>query len=793
LAVCLLAGGIATATLTFTVVNALLLRPLPVPEPERLVRLVTIRPRLGPRSYFSARFHQLLQSEAAKAFVSVSATYEASTGYTDEKRTERVLVAVTSSAFFTTFGIRPVIGSAFPHDEPAKGTAPVLLSHRFWQRRYGGAHNVIGRPVAIRGMPFEVAGVLPEGFNGATVESGPDVRVPLSALASLFPGEITEKWPAFELVGRLAPEVTIAAAQAEAYRLYVNASEAADPPVPAGEFALEPMTHGASRLRSQAGTATTFALAGAAVLALLVCMNLSGLLLARVIHRRPELAMRSALGASRMRLVVLIAGEAAAIVAAGALLGALPTLAGARWIAAQLPPIRLLDNTAVPMALDLAPDWRVYIFGIGLCLVAFSLMAVVPAWRAAASDPGALRGSSSASRARSWRVLVAMQMALCTALLIGAAAVNATLGNLRNLDAGIVRDRIVCFSLDRDLARPEEAHRFARITSEWRENVRSLPGVRAAAISSIRLMRGSGLKVTVAPAGGSVPSSDFMNTSTQAVGPGYFDTLGQNLIEGRLFTPAEHQGDSSSKIRPALVNQAFVRRFGNSTPMPGRRFGFGAAKVVSPQIEVVGVVTDAKYRSMREPIQPTIYSPISAEASRITLLVRTHVPPASVVEPVRAALHSLDPGLLPEDVSTLEQDIEASLWTERALAWFTNAFAAAAALVAGAGLGGLMLFLVAARRREIAIRVAVGAAPRDVWTLVMGDGLRPLLAGLGAGGAAGFGLVRAAAGILYGVSVRDPYLIAVAAAGVLLLGLAASVIPALKALRLDPARALREN
>jgi predicted permease len=439
LAVCLLASGIATATWTFTFANALLLRPLSVHEPERLVRIVTVRPQLGPRSYFSARFHELLRRET-KAFSSISATFELSTGYTDERRTERVLVAVTSAPFFTVFGIRPVFGSAFASDDRSEGTQPVLLSHRFWQRRYGGALDIIGRPVEVRGVPFQIAGVLPEGFNGATVESGPDLRIPMSTLPSLFPGESPPEWLAFELVGRLAPGVTIASAQAEAYRLYVNSSEADDPPVPAAEFALEPLTHGVSRLRNRAGGAATYALAGAALLALMVCINLAGLLLARVIHRRPELAVRAALGASRLRLAALIVGEAAAVVVAGAFLAALLTVAGLRWAGSQLPPVRLLDNSAVPMALNLAPDWRVFLFGIGLCFVAFCVIAVFPAWKASGPDPVSWREGSSANRTRGWRILVAMQMALCTALLIGAGAVNATLENLRNVDAGMARN-----------------------------------------------------------------------------------------------------------------------------------------------------------------------------------------------------------------------------------------------------------------------------------------------------------------------------------------------------------------
>jgi len=269
--------------------------------------------------------------------------------------------------------------------------------------------------------------------------------------------------------------------------------------------------------------------------------------------------------------------------------------------------------------------------------------------------------------------------------------------------------------------------------------------------------------------------------------------VGQRLADGRLFTPAEYQPGNFGKVRPVVVNLAFARRFSKGAALTGRKFGFGAGKTVGPQVEVVGVVTDAKYRSMREPVQPTIYSPISPEASRITLLVRTQVAPGGIAEPVRAALRALASDLLAEDVSTLEQDIEASLWTERALVWLSKAFAAIALTVAAAGLGGLMIYLVAARTREIAIRVAIGAAPRDIWTLVMSDGLPPVLAGLAVGCAAGFALVRAAESLLYDVSVRDPLLAAVAAAGVSLAALAASLLPTLKALRVDPSRALRED
>ena len=502
-------------------------------------------------------------------------------------------------------------------------TPPLLLSYSFWQRRYGGAHDVAGRPVTIRGAAFQIAGVLPRGFNGATVESGPDVRIPLSALRRLLTSGDDEPLRAFELVGRLAPSVTPAAARTEAYQLYVHTSAPDDPPVAAKDFALEPAARGVSRLRTQAGTAANFALAGAALLALMICVNLSGLLFARVTGRRREFAVRSALGASRLRLSMPMFAEAAVIVIAAAGLGAMLTAAGVRWAAAQLPPVRLLDNTAVPMALDTTPDWRVFGFIIALCVAAFVLMALVPAWKASRSDPDILRAGSGGGRTRGWKVLVAIQIAVCTSLLFGAAAVKATLENLRATDAGMARDRLICFNVDSDLTRADEASRFARVVNEWRDKVKALPGVQSAALSSIRLLRGSGVKLTAAPAGGSVPASDFLNTSVMAVGPEYFETVGQRLTEGRVFAAAEYHPGGAVKVGPVIVNRAFERRFGNGGSVVGRQFGFGFGKVVAAQVEVVGVVSDAKYRSMREPAQPTIYMSLSPEQSRITLLVRT--------------------------------------------------------------------------------------------------------------------------------------------------------------------------
>lgn len=789
-AVWLLGAGIAAAAVTFTFANALLLKPLPVRDPESLVRAVLLRPRLGPRSNFVPAFPELLAREGG-SFAAVGASYEFSTGFTSGGRTDRVVAAAVSPEYLTTFGVVPAAGG-FP---AAAEAVPVLLSHRYWRQRFGGQADALGQKATLRGVPCVVAGVLPPGFQGATVEYGPDVRIPQAALPRLFPTEPLDRWSAFEVVARLKPGVALAAAQAEAYAVYARASDPRDPPMPASSFALQPLTFGVSRLREQAGPAAAFAFGAAALLALMVCANLSGLLLARVLGRRRELIVRSALGASRARLVTLVLAETALLALGGGVCGALLTAAGTRWAAAHLPPVRLLDNNPAALALDLAPDWRIALFTLALGAAAFALVGVAPAWRAANTDPNVLREGGGAHRTRAWRWLVAIQMGVCTALLGAALAAGATLANLRTLDPGLARGRVVSFTVDRDLTQTGDDERFRREMNDWRDRVAALPGVESAALGRVRLLRGSGRKTTLSPEGGIVSAADFMNTSTQETGPEYFATLGQRLLEGRLFTAAEYAPEPAGRepeIRPVIVNLAFARRFDNGDPMVGRRFGYGVTRVVGASLVVVGVVTDAKYRSPREPMQPTVYWPLAADMTTVTLVVRTAAP-AQLMEPVRAELRAVSPTLVAEDVSTLEQDIETTLWMERALGGLSRAFAAIAALVAGAGLGALLVFLVASRKRELAVRVAVGAAPRDLVRLVLAESLWPVFAGLVGGAVGGWALLRGAESVLYGVSARDPFVAGGAAAAIAVLALLASLAPAWQAARVDAMSALREH
>lgn len=774
LAMVLLASGLAAATVIFTIADALLWRALPVQEPERLVRIVTVRAPLGVRSLFRPALYDAFRREAS-SFAAVGAAQDHSVSYRDGDRTERVLAGVTTPEWFTTFGLT---ASAFaPGDDRS-----ALLSHAFWRRRYDSRPDAIGRQVLIHGVPFTIAGVLPAGFNGATVESGPDVRIPRAAIARYPANPVIAPDMDFELVARLKPGVSREAARDEAYRIYTAHADAErDLLLTPREFDLEPLAHGASRLRPQAEGAVWFASMAAGLLALMVCVNLSGLLLARAVGRAPEFAVRQALGATRRQLAGMMLGEAALVVTGALALAAGLTLAGLRWVAAALPPVRLLGRTTAPMALQLEPDWRVFAFGAALCAVALCVIASAPAWQAAR-----LRSTRVTAGGRRW--LLTAQVALCTILLLAAALVQGTLDGLRQ---GEKAAALVSADVDRLLAPGMDHLRFAQAMEQWIGKVRALPGVRQAAFSVIRRLRGSGLKMTIVPEGESATARQFLNSSTLPVGAGYFAVNHLGVLAGRVLTEAEHR-DTKASPQPVVASEAFARMHGGAAAIVGRRFGSSfPGKPATGDMVVVGVVANAKYRSLREEDPPVVYNAMAPNWSTRTLMVESDLSAAALAPVLRAKLREAAPELTLEEVAALHQDVEASLWNERAVAALSAAFAALATVIVAAGLFAFVAYLVAARRREVGIRLAIGARPRDVLQLVLAQGLMPVAVGVALGLLGGWWLGRLAQAFLFGVRPHEPLIAAGVTAAMLLVGLAACLTPAWRASRTDPALALR--
>lgn len=452
--------------------------------------------------------------------------------------------------------------------------------------------------------------------------------------------------------------------------------------------------------------------------------------------------------------------------------------------------MRDLDTTLLTLSLYLKIDARLFAFSIGLCLISALLAGLPTALQAAHADLYArLRAARSSARQTLRWVLVGLQAALCTLLLAGTVLLITTFRNLQATDPGFSQENVVTFSADpRMLAYtwPQVESLESRLLAA----VRDMPEVASAAVSSVGVMRGTGLKTTVAPAGQWAARNDFLNTSVNSVTPEYFETVGIRMLEGRSFRPDE----TGVKPVPVIVNSTFARRFFPSVDPIGQKFGLGLNQIVSGNYDVIGVVSDAKYRSVREPIPPTFYELWSA-AGRMgfVLHVRTRARPEALIEPVRRALYLIDPRLPFYDVRTLGQEVRDSMWPERALAWLSTLFSLAAVGLVIMAVYGTLAFAIYRGRREIGIRIALGARTADVLAMNSARPMGVIALGIAAGMAAFHGVIPRFSNVLYGVSPTDPFNAALTAVTMLLVGLAATLSASRKALDVDPAEVMHQE
>jgi predicted permease len=459
-----------------------------------------------------------------------------------------------------------------------------------------------------------------------------------------------------------------------------------------------------------------------------------------------------------------------------------------------LPPVRDAAAASLPLSLRIQPDLRVLVFSLLLCLATTLLFGPIPAIAASREDlHSTLRSARASGGWRGRQILVVIEVALCTLLLAGAGLLVRTFRQLQDLDSGFDRDHIVTFSTDPRLNNytPQQAN---LLRDALLERVRALPGVRSTALAGIGLMRGTGIKMTIGPAGQKPSPADFLNASLNVITPEYFDTMGVRLAAGRGFLGNEKA--DLSRRSPVIVNQTFARRFFPREDPIGKAFGMGMNVAVKDDYEIIGVVSDAKYRSLREPIQPTFYRlflPDPKVSAPFILHVRTNVPPESVIEPVRQIFHSIDPALPIIEIHTLAEEISATLWSERLVAALASIFGALAALLAAVGLYGLLAYAVAQRTREIGIRVALGAAPSSIFIWIGSEALVMTAAGVLIGLAATFALAPAVRSLLYGVAPNDAGALIGSAVFVALIAVLAAGIPIARALRVDPAIALRQE
>ena len=823
LVILLLAIGIGSNTLVFSLVNELLLKPLAVRDPGNLYLLEKNREKqVRPDVDFEyLELRDIIQKSSV--FTAAVAEEEPYSGNVVPLSTaggiRMVMTQIVSPNYFSELGVEAVAGRVLTAADAASRSAiPVVLSYQFWQSQFARSRNAIGSSIRLKNVPFLVVGVLPREFHSSDIDRAPDVRLPISAARLLRGHDVTEPGPSeavlqFRVLARLAPGVSPPQAAAALLPPLRAAAEwsvrewNARLPKPYAARALqafidhdtnfrldlEPAGRGVSRLRDQFSRALWLLLGGVGLVLLAVCANVAGLLLARSGERRREMGIRLAVGAGRAQLIRQLLIENSLLALPGALLGCISAYAAAPYLVRLLPSPRDYAQFQTPQLLAVTPDLRVLAFTIGLmafCVAAFGLF---PAWRgtgvALTSEIKAARGRGRHNAAT--LAPVALQVAFSVVLLAAAALMLRTFWKLDHVDAGFDRAHIAEFTLDPISA----GYSVAQSGAFYRElalRVAALPGVRSVAYAARGIMRGVGMKTTLAPQGVVLPRNTFLNTSINAVTPSYFETMGMPLLAGRNL----ELSDQNKQPLPIVVNRAFADFFFPRQDPIGKLMCQSGDGGQPPRFVIVGLTVTAKYRSMREPDPPTYYTaidPAPGYSGPLLLYVRTHGSPAGMVNAVRGVLSRLDPGVPLVEVFTLEQEIQTSLWQERLVALLAAFFGAVSVVLAGIGLYGTLTYTVAQRTHELGIRVAVGAQASHIVRTVCAPIVVAVISGLAAGALACAFLLRLTEGLLYEVRPADPISLAAAACFVLACAIMASALPAFRAARIDPSRALREE
>ena len=806
-AVLSLALGIGANTSIFQLLDAVRLRKLPVHNPQELA-IVRIADRSWASGRFSGRYSQLSNPlweqirDHQEAFSGIFAWAGDSLNLAVGGETRYAQAIWVSGDFFNVLGVRPVLGRVFTpaDDQRGCGAAGAVISFAFWQREFGGKVPAVGRKLTLEGHPFEIIGITDPSFYGVDVGRSYDVAVPLCT-EPVIRGENSMYdmrygwWLA--AMGRLKPGWTHARATTQLNVVSPGIFEATLPEVYKPEdakhyldfkLAAFPAENGFSSLRAAYENPLWMLLAIAGLVLLIACANLANLMLARATAREREVGVRLALGASRWRLIRQMLVESLLLAGVGAVTGAAVAQALSRSLGA------FLSTQGSPLFVELQPDWRVLAFTAGLAIFTCVLFGLTPALRATGIAPAIVlksggRGMTSGrERFGLRRALVVSQVALSLVLLVGALLFVRTFRNLVTLDPGFRRDNMIVANLDltRLNIAKERRQEFKR---ELLDRIRALPGIDSAADTAI-----------VPISGNSWNDNVFIEGSEKRkavpwfsrVTPGYFKTMRTPILGGRDFD--EHDTATSPKV--AIVNETFVRKFLNGQNPVGVTFREESyVGRPTPTYQIVGLVKDAKYVDLREEPVPLVYV-ASAQDDRPDnfpqFLVRSTVPPSAALPAVKNSISEADPEIVSE-FHTLETQIRDSLLRERLMATLSGFFGFLAALLATIGLYGVIAYMVARRRNEIGIRMALGAQRGHVVGMIMREAGVLLAIGLVVGAGLALAAARAATTLLYGLKPHDPATLALAAGTLAAVAAAASFLPAHRASRLDPMAALRDE
>jgi predicted permease len=805
-----LALGIGANAAIFGLMDQVMLRPLPVRDPHRLVVLDAPGSYSGHTSNNSSTLtplsHPMFEGirDRATVFSGVFAYRQSDIHISDGKRTDNGTGAIVSGSFFPVLGVQPALGRLLgPDDDRTVGAHPVVvLSHRVFRTRFGGDAAVVGRVLHVNGHPMTVVGVGPEGFEGIEVGSAVDLFVPLAMEPQVQPTwpEVLGNWRSrwLTVMARLRDGETLASAEAGVNVVYAqlvqedvktatNLSERARAEFLAKRLVVLPGTRGISGLRDQSRTPLLMLMGMVGLVLVIACANVANLLLARGSARQKELAVRLALGAGRGRLMRQLVVESLLLSIAGGALGLLVATWAGRGLIAALP----FEEAA--RVLSTEPDLRVALFAFALALVTGLAFGLLPAWQAtrlAVAPALKSEGSAVAGGSRSFRFrrgLVVAQIALSLLLLVGAGLFTRSLANLRALDPGFRPDHLVTLRVDPSLSGYDVDRRLAMF-DRLREELRAEPGVQSVSMADVALMDGSDSSSTVIVEGYQAKEDEDMNPNFNRVGPDFFATMGMPLVRGRDIAESDRKG--TTKV--AVVSESFARYFFKDQDPLGRRFGRARLKVADT--EIVGVVRDGKSASLREePLRFAYLASAQADMGEMTFYVRTAGEPEALLARVPQVVRRVDPALPVTQVRTMQSQIRQSLYVERLVAMLAAAFGLLATLLAALGLYGVMAYAVSQRTREIGIRMALGAERRDVVKMVLLDVALLVSLGVALGLPGGYGLGRVIEAQLFGLSARDPLTFGAATAVLLLAALGAAYLPARRATSVDPLVALRSE
>jgi predicted permease len=811
-AVLSLALGIGANTAIFSLIDALMLRALPVQEPDRLVLFgnaksagITIGFPDSSWDLFSYPTYRELR-QRNQVFSDVAAVHSFPSrvhGIVRASRStgdlEQINAQMVSGTYFSVLGVNPLLGRMLSSDDDiTPGGHPVVVaSHSWWKSRFGGDPSVIGSTIDIDKTSYTIVGVAPQDFFGTTVGDSPNIWVPLSMEEQLppgFKGLNNWKFQSLYLIGRLKPGLGIEQAGAETnliFKQLLNEYAGAQPSeerlqaIQQARIELTPAGRGLSELRAEFSLPLKILMVVVGVVLLIACANIANLLLARAAARQQEFSLRVALGASPARIGRQLLTESMVLALIG---GAAGVLLGS-WGSSALVSMASTGPHALP--LNVEPDLRVLAFTLIVSVVSAVVFGTAPAIRASRVELNAslksIRASSAAmTRSVLGKSLLVSQVALSLLLLVGAGLFVRTLINLQRVDTGFNQEQVLLFQIDTDSIGYKPDSRLVKLYRDVEERVATIPGVRAVSFSMFAFNQG-GWNSPVSTRGHSAPARSEQGIRNNSVGPDFFEAMGLPLLTGRGFGAQ----DTETSPKVAVISEAMARRLFPDSQALGQRFGLGGPER-SEDIEVIGVVKDAKYGNLMEEPKSMAYYPYSQSINYLSNFeVNFSGEPGALVAEIRRAIKEVNRDLPIVEAVRMSEHVGRSLIQQKLIAKLSSFFGLVALLLACIGLFGITSYSVAKRTNEIGIRMALGAGRGDVLKLVLREGLTPVIIGVAIGLPAAIISGRLITTLLFGLTPADPLTISLATVLLVAVAAVAGYLPARKAARVDPMTALR--